>query len=97
MEQQVIYIKDIIEVYIKRMVKYLKLKIFKHYLYIEYYIIALEFVHFIRIDKTTNMIFNKELRIIKRYLMVKDQKRIQNDNTLIILLQFKKDLFIIKQ
>ncbi len=58
------------------MEKNLKLKIFKHHFYIEYYIVVLEFVRFIKIDKTVNITFNKELKIIERHLMIKDQKRI---------------------
>ncbi len=75
-EQWTIYIKDVIKVYIKRIEKDLRLKVFKHHLYVEHYIIVLEFVRFIGTNKTVNIIFSKELRIIKRYLIVKDQKRI---------------------
>ncbi len=50
----------------------LRFKIFKHHFYIEYYIMVLDFVQFIRIKKTANIIFNKESRIIKRYLIVKN-------------------------
>ncbi len=54
------------------MEKDLKLKTFKHYLYTKYYIVILKFVQFIGIDKTVSMIFNKEPRIIKGHLIVKD-------------------------
>ena len=50
----------------------LGLKTFKYHFYIEYYIVVLEFVRFIETDKTVNMIFNKEPRIIEGHLMVKD-------------------------
>ncbi len=71
-EQRTMYIKDIAEVYIKRMKKDLEFKIFKHYLYIEYYIVVLEFVRFIGIEKTVSITFSKEFKIIKRHLIVKD-------------------------
>ena len=52
----------------------LGLKIFKHYSYTEYYIVVLEFIWFIGIDKTVNITFNKEPRIIKGHLIMKNQK-----------------------
>ncbi len=71
-EQRIIYIKNIVKTYIKRIEKDLKPKTFKHYSYIKHYIIILEFVQFIRIKKTPNITFNKESRIIEGYLMIKD-------------------------
>ncbi len=71
-KQRTIYIKDAVEVYIKRIKKDLKTKVFKHHLYTEHYIIVLEFVRFVGTDKTTNIIFSKELRITKRYLIIKN-------------------------
>ncbi len=35
MEQRAIYVKDVVEAYVKRMEKDLRLKIFKHHLYIQ--------------------------------------------------------------
>ncbi len=54
------------------MEKDLGIKVFKHHFYTEYYIVVLEFVRFIGTDKTTNITFNKESKIIKRYLIVKN-------------------------
>ncbi len=71
-KQQTIYIKDVIKAYIKRIEKDLRFKIFKYHSYIKYYIIILKLVWFIKIKKTINIIFNKELRIIKEHLIIKD-------------------------
>jgi len=57
---------------IKRIEKDLRLKIFKYHFYTEYYIIALEFIRFIEIKKTVNIIFSKEPRITDSYLIIKD-------------------------
>ncbi len=54
------------------MKKDLRFKAFKHHSYTEHYIVALEFVQFIRINKTTNITFNKEPKIIEGYLIIKD-------------------------
>ncbi len=51
------------------MIKDLNDKIFKHYIYIEYYNIALDLIRGLRFKKTSNIIFNKELRISKEYLI----------------------------
>ncbi len=37
---------------------------------------VLEFVRFIEIDKIVNITFNKEPKIIERYLIMKNQKKI---------------------
>jgi len=66
------HVKNIAEVYVKRMEKDLRIKVYKHHFYAEHYIVTLEFIRFIRTDKTANIIFNKELRITEGYLMVKD-------------------------
>ncbi len=71
-EQRAIYIKDIIKVYIKRIKKDLRFKVLKYYFYIEHYIIILEFIWFIETEKTVSIIFSKELKIIERYLIIKD-------------------------
>jgi len=54
------------------MEKDLKLKVFKYYFYIEYYIVVLELVQFIGINKIANITFNKEPKIIKGHLIMKD-------------------------
>ncbi len=71
-ERRTIYIKDIAEAYIKRIKKDLKIKAFKYHFYTEHYIVVLEFVRFIKTDETANIIFSKEPKIIKRYLIMKD-------------------------
>ncbi len=43
------------------MTKDLNEKIFKHYIYTEYYNVALDFVQSLKPEKTSNIIFNKEL------------------------------------
>ncbi len=43
------------------MIKDLNDKIFKYYIYIEYYDVALDFVRILRLEKTSSIIFNKEL------------------------------------
>ena len=58
------------------MKKDLKIKAFKYHFYTEHYIVALEFIQFIGTDKTANITFNKESKIIERHLIVKDQKKI---------------------
>ncbi len=63
------YIKEIANAYIKRMVKDLGEKAFKHYIYIEYYNIALDFAQSLKLKKVLNITFNKELRISKEYLI----------------------------
>jgi len=51
------------------MIKDLNDKIFKYYIYIEYYNIALDFVKGLRPEKTSNITFNKELWISKEHLI----------------------------
>ncbi len=51
------------------MIKDLNDKIFKYYTYIEYYNVALDFTRDLRPEKTLNMIFNKEPKISKEYLI----------------------------
>jgi len=71
-KQRTIYTKNITKAYIKKIEKDLKIKTFKYHFYIEHYIVVLEFIQFIETNKTANIIFNKELKIIERYLIVKD-------------------------
>ncbi len=52
----------------KRMIKDLNDKTFKHYIYIEHYNIVLDLIQGLKPEKTSNIIFNKELRISKEYL-----------------------------
>ncbi len=51
------------------MIKDLDDKAFKHYIYIEYYNTALDFVRILEPEKTANIIFSKELRIVKKHLI----------------------------
>jgi len=51
------------------MIKDLNEKAFKHYIYIEYYNITLDFIRSLKPKKTTSITFNKELRISKEYLI----------------------------
>ncbi len=55
------YIKKVVNVYIKRMIKDLDDKAFKYHIYIEYYNIALDFVRSLKSEKTSSITFNKEL------------------------------------
>ncbi len=43
------------------MIKDLNDKVFKHYIYIEYYDIALDFIRGLESEKALSMIFSKEL------------------------------------
>ncbi len=43
------------------MIKYLNDKVFKHYIYIEYYNAALDYAKILGFEKTSNITFNKEL------------------------------------
>ncbi len=43
------------------MIKDLGDKVFKHYIYIEYYNVALDFIQGLRSEKTSNIILNKKL------------------------------------
>ncbi len=63
------YIKKAVNIYIKRIIKDLNEKIFKYYIYIEYYNIALDFIRSLRFEKALNIIFNKKLQISKKYLI----------------------------
>jgi len=51
------------------MIKDLSEKAFKHHIYTEYYDIALDFVRSLGPEKVLSMIFNKEPRISKEYLI----------------------------
>ncbi len=69
MRKQEKQIKDAVDVYIRRMIKDLSDKIFKHHIYIEYYNAALDFVKRLRSEKTSNITFNKKLKISKEQLI----------------------------
>ena len=51
------------------MIKDLNDKIFKYYIYIKYYDVALDFVWSLRSEKVLNIIFSKEPYISKEYLV----------------------------
>ncbi len=51
------------------MVKDLSDRVFKHYIYIEYYDAVLDFAKILRLEKTSNIIFNKEPWIVRKYLI----------------------------
>ena len=51
------------------MTKDLDEKTFKYYIYIEYYNVALNLVRNLGPEKVSSIIFNKELRISKEYLI----------------------------
>ncbi len=51
------------------MIKDLSDKVFKYYIYIEYYDVALDFVQSLKFEKTSSIIFNKELYISREYLI----------------------------
>ena len=55
--------------YMKRMIKDLSDKVFKYYIYIKHYDVALDLVRSLRPGKSSNMTFNKEPRISKEYLV----------------------------
>ncbi len=50
-------------------VKDLNEKTFKYYIYVEYYNIVLDFVRSLKSEKALSIIFNKELQILKEYLI----------------------------
>ena len=51
------------------MIKDLNDKMFKHYIYTEHYNVALDFTRSLKPEKAISIIFNKELRISKEYLI----------------------------
>jgi len=61
--------KDAADVYIRRIIKDLSDKAFKHYVYIEYYNAVLDFVRRLKPKKTLNITFNKEFKILKEQLI----------------------------
>jgi len=63
--QQEKQIKDTVNIYIKKIIKDLEDKTFKHHTYIKHYNTALNFAKDLKLEKTSNMIFNKESRISK--------------------------------
>ena len=67
-------IKDIANIYIRRIIKDLGDKAFKYYIYVEHYDAALDLVRGLGLEKTLNMIFSKESRISKKYLTQKDKR-----------------------
>jgi len=67
--RQKIYIKEVVDVYIKRMIKDLSEKVFKYYTYIEYYDVALDFIRSLKSEKVLNITFSKEPRISREYLI----------------------------
>ena len=73
------HIKDAIDIYIKRMIKDLNEKTFKHHIYIEHYNIVLDLIRSLKPKKTSNITFNKELQISKKYLIQKDKKGIRSN------------------
>ena len=58
------------------MIKDLENKVFKYYIYMKYYNVALDLARNLRLEKTSSIIFNKELRILKEHLIQKDKKRV---------------------
>jgi len=63
------YIKDVTDIYIRRMIKDLNEKTFKHYIYAKHYNVVLDLVRRLKLKKTSNMTFNKESRISKEHLI----------------------------
>ncbi len=51
------------------MIKDLGDKVFKYHIYIEYYDVVLDFIQILELEKTSNMIFNKEPWISKEHLI----------------------------
>ncbi len=51
------------------MIKDLSDKIFKYYIYTEYYDAALDLVKSLKLKKTLNITFNKEPKISKKHLI----------------------------
>ncbi len=51
------------------MIKDLNDKVFKHYIYTEHYDITLDLARDLGPKKTSNITFNKELRISKKHLV----------------------------
>jgi len=69
-------IKDTVNTYIKRMIKDLNNKVFKHYIYTEYYNTALDLTKKLRLEKILNITFNKKPKISKEHLIQKDKKKV---------------------
>ena len=51
------------------MIKDLNEKVFKYYIYIKYYDVALDFIRSLRFEKASSIIFSKEPQISKEYLI----------------------------
>ncbi len=51
------------------MIKDLNNKAFKHYIYIEYYNVVLNLIQNLKLEKISNITFNKKLYISKEYLV----------------------------
>ncbi len=51
------------------MIKDLNDKTFKHHIYTEHYNATLDLARILRLEKTSNIIFNKKPRILKEYLI----------------------------
>ncbi len=62
-------IKNIADIYIRRMIKDLNDKAFKYYIYIEYYNITLDFVKDLRFEKTSSITFSIKLKILKEHFV----------------------------
>ncbi len=73
------YIKEAINVYIKRMIKDLNEKTFKYHIYIKYYDIVLNLIRRLKPEKTSSITFNKKLYILKKYLVQKDKRGVQSN------------------
>src|SRR6266699_3268570 len=67
--QQKIYIKETADIYIKKIVKNLNKKTFKHYIYTKHYNDVLDLVRNLKPEKASNITFNKKPRISKKYLI----------------------------
>ena len=51
------------------MIKDLDDKVFKHYIYIKHYNTVLDFARSLRLEKTSNITFNKKFKISKEHLI----------------------------
>ena len=55
--------------YMRKTIKDLNDKIFKYYIYVEYYNVSLDLVRSLRSEKTINITFSKEPRISREHLV----------------------------
>ncbi len=76
------------------MIKGLGDKVFKHYIYIENYNTALNFVRILRLKKTSSIIFSKKPQISKKHLVtwMTNERDRQTSETLFCIVHLHRTL-----